>query len=166
MLNVTQKKSSKCSRSDYFFCPVGIFRRLRWYLQLLFWKQRGKEGQLVGGSCLLGPPFYKGNGEIKALTEERIFWCLVLDAELKLWNFTSHTRGSWLCPPLVLVEVMWLMSKSTGWWQPHVYMLEDSTSISLKCHLSLRNTNALWVGLSVLKPRFSDDRSNIQSLLV
>lgn len=157
------KKKKKVNGMGWntFFALLGIFRHLRWYLQLLLWKQSGKEEQLVGGSCLLWPSLYEDSGEIKALTGEWIVWCLVLDAGLPYKGL-----GSWLCPPSVLLEVMWFMSEGTGWWQPRVYMVGDSASVSLGRHLSLRHTNALWVGLEIPKPGFSDDRGNIQSFLV
>lgn len=105
--NITEswKVSGKCfvvnvvGWTTFFSPPLGIFRRLGWYLQLLLWKQSGKEEQLVEGSCLLWPSFYEDSGEIKALTEERIVWCL-LGAGLQPQAVTGHTRGWWLSVPI------------------------------------------------------------------
>lgn len=80
MLNVTQRKVVNVVGWTTFPTPLGIFRHLRWNLQLLRLKQSGKEEWLVEGSCVLQPSFYKDTGKIKALTNEGIICRVVLDA--------------------------------------------------------------------------------------
>lgn len=85
MLNVTQKKGVNVvgwTTSPHHH-PLG-FLNISWYLQLLRFKQSGKEERLVEGSCIFRPYFYKDTGKIKALTNEGIICRLVLDAGLQL----------------------------------------------------------------------------------